>query len=602
MLSGYDKTVPVAGPGGTGASAYQTWLTRPGNAGRSEDDFLASLGVAGAVSPNDLALALATKLDLGGDAGASLVRGRRLDAIRQVIDVRDAPWNVCGDGTDEAPKLTAALAAAARVATVWIPPTLSLVVSQVPVPSGTHLILDGTLTRKAGTLGHVLSMDGTAQAPVTDVLIEGRGTVDGNRATPNGVCGIYGDLCQRIEIRGIGITGCAAWPVSLVRTDKALLVDLTSSYCGNSFQFASNSTLCWAVRCEAHHIDDHGIAFYGGIEGGGALNCHCHHNGGSGIVVLADGDGSGPQPTNGPCLGLLILGNICEYNTANGIDVHTDGPATAIHRYITVGQNTLRRNSQGNGGYGGLYLASLAFSRVSGNVSRENGNGPAQANGYRIAGFCLSLTLDGCESYDEGQGGALGVGLQVDPTAFALVVRGFKGWDTQATQTMAYGINGALNGGTLGRFVDCVPGPVIGDWLHLTKASDTFVSIVAEPALALRALAGLGDAPAVAKGAGLGGGSPNAYCEAGSTDLAGRLIVATDQAGTPDAPLATILWTAARTKPARVALYPANAAAAALGAGAPYADSPSADRTVVAVGAVGLPAQTVLIWNYLAIQ
>ncbi|TXN67267.1 hypothetical protein [Methylobacterium sp. WL6] len=62
MLTGYDKTLPVAGAAGVGASAYQDWLTLPGNAGRSKADFLASLIDVGAVSAGDLAAALANYL------------------------------------------------------------------------------------------------------------------------------------------------------------------------------------------------------------------------------------------------------------------------------------------------------------------------------------------------------------------------------------------------------------------------------------------------------------------------------------------------------------------------------------------------------------
>ena len=50
MLAVTDKLLPVAGPGGTGASAYQVWLTQPGNAGKTQAQFIASLKGADGVT------------------------------------------------------------------------------------------------------------------------------------------------------------------------------------------------------------------------------------------------------------------------------------------------------------------------------------------------------------------------------------------------------------------------------------------------------------------------------------------------------------------------------------------------------------------------
>ncbi len=91
MLSGYDTALPVAGAAGVGASAYQIWLARPGNAGRGEDDFLASLkgadglirSIAGVSQPNltaaDLVAILTAVFDalppLPADLGAAPAGG-----------------------------------------------------------------------------------------------------------------------------------------------------------------------------------------------------------------------------------------------------------------------------------------------------------------------------------------------------------------------------------------------------------------------------------------------------------------------------------------------------------------------------------------------
>lgn len=68
--------LPVGGPAGLpGQSAYAAWLTLPGNAGKTVAQFVASLSAAGAVSPVDLAAAMALADGTLIDEGASPISG-----------------------------------------------------------------------------------------------------------------------------------------------------------------------------------------------------------------------------------------------------------------------------------------------------------------------------------------------------------------------------------------------------------------------------------------------------------------------------------------------------------------------------------------------
>lgn len=107
--------------------------------------------------------------------------------------------------------------------------------------------------------------------------------------------------------------------------------------------------------------------------------------------------------------------------------------------------------------------------------------------------------------------------------------------------------------------------------------------------------------PTIGAGAGLGTGSPVVSVTAASTDSGGSVTLTPGTTPTADAVLATVTFGQAFTLPPRaVILTPANAAAAALAAGAsgtmPYISAISTTTFTIRSNAVALPAGTYLFW------
>jgi hypothetical protein len=324
-------------------------------------------------------------------------------------------------------------------APVYIPPGSTCIVSGIALPSHAHMVVDGTLKLAATTNTSVLIL----AAGATDILIEGHGTIDGNRQaqTADGSAGIAtstaqsnGTTTSNVIIRDLKITNVRNWPINLLAVSHVSLSHLKLTNSGNSAEFVN------AVDCRADHlyvtgINDWGFAFYGGDSFCSITESFASENAAGGFVILND-TGS-PSASHD----IIIEGNVATRNKASGITVWNNGGA-GPNTNITIAHNDLAYNNQGNGtGYGGIWLHGAKNINVSNNIIHHDGNGTSSSVGIMGYDSVMELQVNDNLIFDEGIGGELGVGISVAGIANSTFVAN-RIYDDQDRKTMAFAING----------------------------------------------------------------------------------------------------------------------------------------------------------------
>jgi hypothetical protein len=168
--------------------------------------------------------------------------------------------------------------------------------SNIELPAGAHLVIDGTLRLAPKSTGSLLHVTGD------NVLIEGTGTLDGQRALQTvPTAGIDTGQVSHLRVRDLTISYFSGWPVNIINSSSDVrLSNLTMTSSGAAPEFANNSHDCWATGLQVSDIDDYGFAFYGGVYRSGlsdSIFIDCK----PGCGVLSDD----AQPW--PCQDILIV-------------------------------------------------------------------------------------------------------------------------------------------------------------------------------------------------------------------------------------------------------------------------------------------------------
>jgi hypothetical protein len=337
------------------------------------------------------------------------------DRFDDTINVLD--WLTAGqpDGaTDNTTQLQAAITAAAGKSIVYFPRTANNYIhTGFTLPSNTHLIIDGYLLTKS-TVSSSTSFLITTATGASNIIVEGSGTFDGNKAnlTTPGQGGIVPNQATNVIIRGLTVKNTFRSGVYPAGCTNCLLEDLKISNTGNSNGFSGAgqfggggfiSTNCWARNCFVDAIQDLGFGFYDGAINSGITNCTVTNTalGNSAIFVMSDG---------GTIYGsnILIDSNIIMGivgSAGAGISVSNGGGLTGIHNNITISNNQMSivrgngidiafannvsiiNNMYTTGGNAGIAIAgSVTNYKISGNtVNAANGWG-MQINGAATRG------------------------------------------------------------------------------------------------------------------------------------------------------------------------------------------------------------------------
>jgi hypothetical protein len=337
------------------------------------------------------------------------------------------------DGTtDNASGINNALAAAAATGAQLIFPVTAhnYMVHGLSVPSNSHLIVQGTLQLMAGQTGYIL-----VHAPnAKNVVIEGTGTLDGNKANQTAAAsgGIGGDGGTNITVRNLTITNCYNWPLNLTNTTHGRVEDVTMTNSGNSCEFAINCQDCWFRNCFVSNINDLGLGFYGGGTNCGVVNCTvtgCH---GAGVFILQDN----AQPAASS--DILLQGNVCYNNPAPGIIVTSNSSTPTAHTNITVTDNICYGNQNQ-----GILIGDVIGLLVQGNFCRSNlyGGSPTVAGDIMLSNTVSTAKVSGNILINCQAGGTVGFGIYLGtPSDIQVSDNYFE--DGQATKSMAGAIGG----------------------------------------------------------------------------------------------------------------------------------------------------------------
>ncbi|MNW38074.1 Pectate lyase superfamily protein [compost metagenome] len=354
--------------------------------------------------------------------------------------------------------------------TVLVPPGKTFIISnQINMKSNIRFIIEGTIKLGDDANWHVLMLNGCS-----NVIIEGNGTIDGNKSAQSGssyLGGIYTmNNASHIVIRDIKITNCLNWAVNILNSHHVLLDNIETSYSTNSTQFAGECYACFARNIESHHLDDYGFAFYGVVRDCGIINSYIHHNGIDGISCFND---AGQEASKD----ITIIGNIVSHNDYSGISVRTDLDNTSLHSGIVISGNTIHHNNQANiQGAGGIWLQSGESISVTDNVIHDDGNGESSTVGINVAPqdyIVRFVNIRGNTIRNEGIGGGLGVGIQLYPKGSDILIEGNTLLDDQPIKTTAFQINGIAGDNVVIKNNNIQPS--VGPRVRLTLKADSIV-------------------------------------------------------------------------------------------------------------------------------
>lgn len=388
-----------------------------------------------------------------------------LSVPRNAIPV--SAYGVVGDGSDETAKASAAVIdATAKGRPLWFLPGKTYRVQSILVAvDNAHIIVDGTLKLTDGGKGQGVinvSSEGLAN-PINHVLLEGRGTIDGNRdaAGPDAIACINAFRVTNFVARGLTATNCQYFPINVWNdSENITLSDMTLSYSGNAAQCAAGVKNCRATRLHIHHIKDYGWSFYSAVDGGSLTDSYIHHNMAGGVAVLADGVVG--ALTGRASSNITISGNEFAYNYAAGIHVQSDCPKDvtpcpplAQHNNISIVNNKIHHNHQWieiEAGFGGVFVRNAKNLVISDNQSYDNGlPGSGRASvGYWLASDVSVVSITGNTSLREGIGGSGGIGILIDAAATDVTVANNIIRDDQASPTMVFGLSGQFGNNTRG--------------------------------------------------------------------------------------------------------------------------------------------------------
>lgn len=352
----------------------------------------------------------------------------RFSVPDRVVTALPSPMtSAAGDGTTND---TAALNAALALGGVtYIPDTGSpyLVENKLVVVSDSEVLLDGTIRLMDNAT--TCPQGGCTEAQqfgvlqiendTSNVLIGGRGTIDGNSDNQTECCigGVVGggpELANydanisNVTIRELNIINSFQWPVNLDGTDGALLYGLNIVNGGASVAFSHGTTNAVASYLSIDGIDpDIGFGFYNGVTNSSIDHSVIRNTTGAGICVLSDDAVPASVPV-APGSDITIEYNEV-YATNGGISTENNKAiATGTFENVVVRYNTVHGNA-----LFGLGIGNCEDCTFSDNYSYANGNGAGYVPGIYLWSS-KDVTISNNLIKNEGQGTTTGRAVTVD--------------------------------------------------------------------------------------------------------------------------------------------------------------------------------------------
>ena len=402
--------------------------------------------------------------------------------------VQDAAFGAVGDGTtNDATAIQVAINAAAGHGPLRFPasqasgqPAVYLIRSTLLVPSNSHLIIEAGATIKIGNgancncLGFPFNAGLTPPLPpVSNVLIELYGTLDGNRAnntTGIGIVTLGGsggvlNTCSNIYVRG-GRQGLvhnfANGGLQIGNCTNSETNGVIFDSCGNSIGYTGDDNVLPGVYsynvglsdCTVSNINDLGCGLYGGVQKGFVRNCEIFNCAGCGAFIFSDGPQTLP---NSDC---EITGCVLHDNQAAGALVSSNILTTNHLNCVVRGNRIFNNNGVG------ITVSSAIGVLIEGNYVHDNNyTGPrfsrlAMSADIIVSRFASRVSIIGNLILNPQVGCTTGIGygIALDQSNHCHIM-GNRIADFQATQSMTAAIGG--NWGSSGSCVGNSYGPRI---------------------------------------------------------------------------------------------------------------------------------------------
>lgn len=350
-----------------------------------------------------------------------------------------------------------AIAATSGQARLHHPANMTVIINPMVIKVPTHLILDGTIMLARDTNASVIELQSS------NVVIEGQGTIDGNRTGQVGgvgtaLAGITANCTltsaamplppsnpvtiSNILIRGITIKSVFNWPISLGYISNCRVEGCTFYDSASSPQFIFSADNSWFLNNHVYDITDGGFVFYQGNRYCGAIgnivhDCH------DGIGVYCDNDQMSAD------MFLTIQGNIVYNNRDSGIGLTTGGsnPVLLQQRVAICGNVLSNNNTGGRDGGGSIGIVGSQGVLIDGNLIFGDGNGTTTLTpSYSIFVDSVSsfITIQNNIIGDCGSSSAKGTGIYLaTPNNCAVINNGF--YNTQGAKgVMGCGVGGGF--------------------------------------------------------------------------------------------------------------------------------------------------------------
>ena len=421
------------------------------------------------------------------DATSGLLPCKPFPFAGKIIDLRDITSTPCDGTTDMTSAIQSGVTQAAGNAMFYLPAysgSACIVSSTISIGSGTRVWIDGILKLANGVAngaGAALPVLAVA-ANANNVDVGGYGIIDGNIANnPHGsgrLSGCFmtlGSATSNIWLHDLTIQNCKNWPVNFVGTTNAWMVDLILKDSGNSPEFAAGSNHCHARGLQISGIGDESFAFYGGVFLCSIEDSLIENLTGTGNVygIAVLNDTSQPAPNHD----IMIQHNTIHGMGQSGIAVNQGTGGGGDSYNILIDGNHIYGNGLNNtSGFCGIKLIGADYVTIRNNFIHNDGNTttPSACYGIDATGMANDLHVTANLILNEGQGGTLGVGINVGANCSDCVFADNQIGDNQGTPTMAFAFDGTA--GTRNRFMMNTSYGTVGLPYDIQFASDTAVN------------------------------------------------------------------------------------------------------------------------------
>lgn len=430
-----------------------------------------------------------TSADNGGTIIVDASNRRwKLQATSGTVSVEQFGVTNDPNGTNVAANSTAynnAITGTSGLFTLLHPEHVTVVLAALTISVALDLRLDGTIKLAPNQNANVITL------AHDNILIQGSGTVDGNKANQTGGVGtMVGGICSgmggtsstrplppsspviinHIRIRGVTVTNCFNWPISLGYVNDCKVEGTTLSNSQSSPQFIFSATDSWFNDNLVHDITDGGFVFYQGCNNCGAYG-NTIYNCNDGIGVYAD---DGTYATDNY---ITIFGNVLYSIQDTGIGITTGGASPENQTNILVANNILNGcNAAGGNGRGAIGLVGCQGVTVRGNwIAGDGANATAGNTTYSIyvSNTCSNIIVDNNTISNVGSVSANGTAIYLNSPAGCTVTNN-RIYDTGNPAATGVGIGGTAGarnvfGGNV------LLSPIAGSLMVVNLAADSIL-------------------------------------------------------------------------------------------------------------------------------